>query len=184
MPSSAGFMASVAKIHLLHGRAFWVLGLIRQRGSLYCVGMSELFEICCERDPVPSHQRQQLLRLLKSGADVHATDKNGVTALHHAVRFRSPVAVQTLIEHGANVNQPCRRHGSTPLHRAVTQTGAPGTAGRGGAALTIVKLLLAAGADPSITNKLGKRPYDYAIDDALRALLAKPPDPPTERLYC
>ena len=58
-----------------------------------------------------------------SGADVHATDKNGVTALHHAVRFRSPVAVKTLLEHGANVNQACRRNGSTPLHRAVTLRG-------------------------------------------------------------
>ena len=91
------------------------------------------------------------------GADIHATDKNGVTALHHAVRFRSPLAVKTLIEHGANVNQACRRNGSTPLHRAVTQTGAPGTAGKAAAAEEIIRILLEAGADPSIANKAGKK---------------------------
>src|SRR5687767_15916370 len=113
---------------------------------------NELFEICCERNPNPVDQRKQLLKVLKAGADIHATDKNGVTALHHAVRFRSPTAVRTLIERGANVNQRCRRSGSTPLHRAVTTTGAPGTAGKGAEALEIVTLLLAAGADPTITN--------------------------------
>jgi tankyrase len=134
---------------------------------------NELFDICSERDPNPVDQRKRLQKLLKAGADVHVTDKNGVTALHHAVRFRSPVAVKTLIEHGANVNQACRRNGSTPLHRAATQTGAPGTAGRGRAATEIIQLLLAAGADPSIANKSGKKPVDYVKDDVLRSLLAQ-----------
>jgi tankyrase len=87
---------------------------------------NELFEICCERDSKPDDQRRRLVKALKAGADVEAADKNGVTALHHAVRFRSPSAVKTLVEHGADVNCACRRNGSTPLHRAVTQTGAPG----------------------------------------------------------
>jgi uncharacterized protein len=134
---------------------------------------NELSEICCERDPRPAEQRKRLLMALKRGANIEATDKNGVTALHHAVRFRSPTAVKTLIEHGANVNQACRRNGSTPLHRAVTQTGAPGTAGRAQAARAIIKILLAAGADPSITNKLGKRPADYATDETIKSLLRK-----------
>jgi uncharacterized protein len=132
---------------------------------------NELFDICSDRNPNPADQRKLLLKILKAGADVHATDKNGVTALHHAVRFRSPTAVKTLIEHGANVNQACRRNGSTPLHRAVTQTGAPGTAGRAEAAKEIIQLLLAAGADPSIANKLGRKPADYVKDSAVRSLL-------------
>ena len=41
---------------------------------------------------------------------------------------------------------------------AVTQTGAPGTAGKGRAAREIIMILLAAGADPSIRNKPGKKP--------------------------
>ena len=104
-------------------------------------------------------------------ADVHVTDKNGVAALHHAVRFRSPAAVKTLIGRGADVNQACRRNGSTPLHRAVTQTGAPGTAGRQTAAIEIIRLLLGAGADPSIPNKSGKKPADYVTDATIKAML-------------
>jgi tankyrase len=132
----------------------------------------ELSEICAERGPDPKDQRRRLVALLESGADVHAADKNGVTALHHAVRFRSPIAVKTLIEHGANVNQVCRKSGSTPLHRAVTSTGAPGTAGKRAEAREIVALLLAAGADPSIRNKGGRTPGDYATDEEIRAILA------------
>jgi tankyrase len=133
--------------------------------------MNELFEICCEGDSQSADQRRRLERALRAGANIHAADKNGVTALHHAVRFRSPAAVEALIAHGANVNQACRRNGSTPLHRAVTQTGAPGTAGRQEAARAIVQMLLAAGADPSIPNKSGKTPADYAKDETIRALL-------------
>jgi tankyrase len=132
---------------------------------------NELSSICCERNPNSADQRKRLIALLKAGVDIHAADKNGVTALHHAVRFRSPVAVKTLIEHGANVNRACRKSGSTPLHRAVTQTGAPGTAGRRQEALEIIRLLLAAGANPSITNKTGRKPADYVTDDAIKSLL-------------
>ena len=130
-----------------------------------------LSDICAEQNPNAADQRKRLLKLLKAGADIHATDKNGVTALHHAVRFRSPVAVKTLIEHGANVNQVCRRSGSTPLHRAVTTTGAPSTAGKRAQGLEIIRLLLAAGADASITNKSGRKPSDYVKDEAIKAML-------------
>jgi tankyrase len=134
---------------------------------------NELFDICCERDAKPAEQRRRILAALKRGVNVHAADKNGVTALHHAVRFRSPAAVKALVENGANVNQACRRNGSTPLHRAVTQTGAPGTAGKDGAAKAIIELLMAAGADPSITNKLGKAPADYVTDETIKSLIQR-----------
>lgn len=131
----------------------------------------ELSSICAEQNATPADQRRRIIALLEAGADVHATDKNGVTALHHAVRFRNLIAVKTLIEHGADVNQVCRRSGSTPLHRAVTQTGAPGTAGKRRDVSEIVQLLLAAGADPSITNKSGRRPADYLKADAIKSML-------------
>lgn len=137
--------------------------------------MSEILEIsdiCSEQNPDPEDQRQRIIELLQTGVDIHATDKNGVTALHHAVRFRSPTAVQTLIERGANVNQACRRSGSTPLHRAVTTTGAPGTANKQVEARQIVALLLAAGADPKIQNRQGRIPGDYAKDENIRELLS------------
>lgn len=128
-------------------------------------------EICAERNPDPVEQRKRIVALLTSGAEINASDKNGVTALHHAVRFRSPTAVEALIEHGANVNQACRKSGSTPLHRAVTTTGAPGTAGKRQEAIEIIRLLLAAGANPSITNKSERKPIDYVKDDMIRSLL-------------
>ena len=112
--------------------------------------------------------------LLKSGEDVNQTDKNGVTPLHHAVRFRSPSAVRALLEHGARVNQACTRSGSTPLHRAVTSTGAPGTAGKQREAIQIVEILLAFGANPALKNKLGKTPAVYARNpEVLRRILKK-----------
>jgi uncharacterized protein len=132
-----------------------------------------LSEICAEQHPNCADQRRRLIALLTAGADVNAADKNGVTALHHAVRFRSPVAVRTLIEHGASVNQACRKSGSTPLHRAVTTTGAPSTAGKRQEAVEIIRLLIAAGADPSIPNKSGRKPADYVKDDAIKSLLEK-----------
>lgn len=134
--------------------------------------VNELFEICCKRAPDPADQERRIDAAIKAGVDVHQTDKNGVTALHHAVRFRSPIAVQSLIRSGANVNQRCRRNESAPLHRAVCQTGAPGTAGRSEAVTEIVAMLLAAGADPSIANKSGKTPADYVTNDLLRSLLS------------
>ena len=133
--------------------------------------MNELFDICSEQNPKPADQRKRLLAALKQGADIHAADKNGVTALHHAVRFRSAAAVKMLVENGADVNRACKRNGSTALHRAVTQTGAPGTAGKSDAAKEIVRILLDAGTDPSIANKSGRRPIDYVADPSVAEML-------------
>jgi len=130
--------------------------------------------ICCLRDADPAQQRKEIEAALQAGADIHETDKNGVTALHHAVRFRSPAAVEVLLEHGANVNQTCRRSGSTPLHRAVTWSGAPATAGKQDAAREIIAILLRFGADPSIKNRNGKLAADYVKDEGLRRQLAVP----------
>jgi tankyrase len=136
----------------------------------------ELSGVCGQRDPDPDKQGASILRLIKAGADIHETDKNGVTLLHHAVRFRSPAAVEALLRLGAAVNQTCKRSGSTPLHRAVTSTGAPGTAGKSAQARDIIEILLRYGADPSIKNKLGKKPADYVRDKELRRLLKKKSD--------
>lgn len=134
----------------------------------------ELSDVCCERNPDPGKQRAEIEALLKAGADIHETDKNGVTPLHHAVRFRSPAAALTLLQHGARVNQACKRSGSTALHRAVTSTGAPDTAGKREEAIQIIKLLMKFGADASVKNKLGKTPADYVRDDGLLPLLRQP----------
>jgi uncharacterized protein len=131
----------------------------------------QLSAVCAAKAPDPVAQAEEIAVLIRAGADVGETDKNGVTPLHHAVRFRSPAAVRALIAGGADVDQTCKRSGSTALHRAVTSTGAPGTAGKRAEAREIVALLLAAGADPSIRNKGGKAPIDYSTDETIRALL-------------
>lgn len=130
-----------------------------------------LAQICIDRDLSAAEKRRWLEEAIAAGAELEATDKNGVRALHHAVRFRSTAAVETLLEAGADVNAQCRRNGSTPLHRAVTATGAPGTAGQGDEAREIVRLLLAAGADPTKRNKQGKSPLDCVTDPSIRAML-------------
>jgi hypothetical protein len=73
------------------------------------------------------------------------------------------------------VNQACKRSGSTALHRAVTSTGAPETAGKQEEAKQIVAILLRFGADPKVKNKSGKIPADYVRDDEIRRLLKRRP---------
>lgn len=131
----------------------------------------ELSGVCCRRNPEPDVQRTEIEALLDAGADLHETDKNGVTPLHHAVRFRSPAAVETLLRRGAAVNQTCKRSGSTALHRAVTSTGAPGTSGKHLEAKQIVEILLRYGADPAIKNKNGKKAADYVRNEEILRLL-------------
>lgn len=136
--------------------------------------MNSLSAICCQRNPDPDVQRAAIESLLSAGANPDEVDKNGVTALHHAVRFRNPAAVEALLRGGAAVSQTCKRSGSTPLHRALTTTGAPGTAGKDHEAREIVALLLKFGADPAIKNKMGKIAADYTRDEQILRLLAKP----------
>src|SRR5262245_30060064 len=114
--------------------------------------LRELSAICCQRNADAARQTAEIEAAIRAGADLQETDKNGVTPLHCAVRFRSPAAVEVLLKHGASVNQACKRSGSTPLHRAVTSTGAPATAGKEAEAKQIIEILLRHGADPAIKN--------------------------------
>ncbi len=69
------------------------------------------------------------------------------------------------------MNQKCKRSGSTALHRAVTSTVAPGTAGKREEAKQIIAILMQHGADPALKNKLGKTPADYLEDEESRSIL-------------
>ncbi|TWT33598.1 Ankyrin repeat protein [Posidoniimonas corsicana] len=122
-------------------------------------------------DPDPSAQREAIRLLIGAGVPVNEADKNGVTPLHRAVRFRSPAAAEELITHGADVNAADKRSRATPLHRTAVSSGAPATAGKTDAAIRLAELLLAHGADPQATNKSGQTPGDLARDQQLRAVL-------------
>ena len=87
--------------------------------------------------------------------------------------FRSPSAVAELLKLGADPNATDQRTESTPLHRAVTDTGAPTTAGKLEDAIAIVRLLLSNGADPRKKNKNGRSITDYVRNPRMRAKFAE-----------
>jgi ankyrin repeat protein len=73
-------------------------------------------------------QQRMIELLVAAGAVIDAADKGGVTALHRAVRARSPRAVATLLALNADPTVRTKR-GSTPRDMAAKPTGAGGTAG-------------------------------------------------------
>lgn len=83
--------------------------------------------------------------LLDRGANVNARNHAGVTPLHLAIRARNLPVAQVLLQHGADPNAVDQR-GSTPLRRAMSSSGAGGTAGID--ATPFVTLLLTWGATP------------------------------------
>ena len=95
-----------------------------------------------------------------------------MTALHRAVRARSPAAVAALLSAGADPGAATRKAGSTALHLAVAPTGASGTAGAGDYQLEIVRMLLAAGATLADVDRNGVTVANRVNSQALRNALA------------
>ena len=91
------------------------------------------------RDAVSQGDVKALRRLLKRGADVHAKDRWGQTALHRAADWGRADVVKVLLEHGADVNAR-DADGATPLDEAWFHY------------TDVVKLLLEKGADPNATT--------------------------------
>lgn len=96
--------------------------------------------------------------LLKAGASLKATDDNGWTPLHYAVRTGDPAMVAGLLAKGADPNA-ASKGGYRPLHLALR-------AGYGVPAAAVVRVLIAKGADPKLTNKAGQTPLDLLRSDA------------------
>jgi ankyrin repeat protein len=126
-------------------------------------------------DKEPTEPAIRCIRLLlAAGARLDIEDNNGHDSpLSRAVSNRCPEYVAMLLEAGAPVNQAGTLHGYTPLIIACCQyEDNPGS-------LECIRLLLKAGADPSIKSKSGstalsiaesnKRPtFAQMIRDALR----------------
>jgi ankyrin repeat protein len=120
----------------------------------------------------PDAQRRIIELLVAHGAVVDWPDRGGITALHRAVRARSPAAVAALLAAGADPRAVTKQAGSTALHLAVTSTGAGGTANTDGLQLEIVRLLLAAGANMSDVDRNGIAVVDRIRSRALRDAVA------------
>ena len=121
----------------------------------------------------PESQVKTIRLLINSGADVHAQDMNGATALHRAVRTRCAAAVKCLIVAGSDPTRP-NRSGSTPFHLAVQNTG------RGGSGTSIAKTaqreiidtFLARGLNPeAVKDGKGKSVLDSTRTGCIRDML-------------
>jgi uncharacterized protein len=109
--------------------------------------------------------------LLDRGADPNARNWDDVTPLHQAVRARNLAVVEVLLERGADPNARDKIRGSTPLRRAVSGTGAGGTAGTGDLMAPLTRILLEYGADPDARDKRGVPVHASARAPEVCALL-------------
>ena len=120
-----------------------------------------------------TNQVKTIEALLNAGADLHAKDKNGATALHRAVRTRSAAAVEYLLRAGADPtaqNLP----GATPFHLATQNTGRGGTGDSTAksAQKKIIQSMLAHGVSPTLKDSRGKTVLDWATSEWIQQLLA------------
>ncbi len=114
-----------------------------------------------------AEQRDQagVRALLKSGADVNATQADGTTALHWTAYHDDALSAALLVRAGAKVNT-MNRFGMVPLAQACKNGNA-----------SMVKLLLDAGADPNTTLNGGETVLMLASRsgnvEAVKMLLAR-----------
>jgi len=116
-------------------------------------------------DAAERRDRAMVRTLLKSGADVNATQIDGTTALHWAAYNDDVETAALVVKAGANVNV-ANRYGVPPLALACTNGNA-----------AVVKLLLEAGADANATMKGGETVLMLAARsgnvEAVKALLVR-----------
>ena len=121
--------------------------------------------------------------LLKSGAEVGATDGYGSNALHAAAMGGRDAPLALLLHYApwrwvvsqpppyrATLDATAGDDAMTPLHCAVLSAGP--------ARLECARLLLRAGADTEIKNKKGQTAEELAVDKGLAALIALLREPP------
>jgi hypothetical protein len=124
----------------------------------------------------PAQQVKTIRCLLDAGADLHAMDKNGATALHRAVRTRCAAAVECLLQAGAD--PAARNHpGATPFHLAAQNTGRGGSGDPAAKAAQrrIIESMLAHGVSPAMKDARGKSVLDWATSEWVQQLLSGTP---------
>jgi ankyrin repeat protein len=96
--------------------------------------------------------KEEVVRLLDSGADPSAQDDNGWSPLHFAAQSNSADIAGALLAAGAMVDLK-DSDGNTPLFRAVFSSCGDGA---------LIDLLRKAGADPQAANNSGVTPVSLA----------------------
>jgi ankyrin repeat protein len=94
----------------------------------------------------------QVVALLRRGADVNASDVDAFTPLHFAAQEGSLEAARVLLDHGAAVDA-ANVYGNTPLRVAVFNSRGQGD---------LIELLRSRGADPHHVNSTGQTPVGLA----------------------
>ena len=96
--------------------------------------------------PRPDQKIESCIRLLlDAGIDPASIDDFGQTPLHYAVRHGNKVALNVLIDAGANPNKPDLKYGNSPLHLAATLGSSD-----------MISLLVEAGANPEAARANGE----------------------------
>jgi ankyrin repeat protein len=118
----------------------------------------------------------EMLRLLESGLDPNAADRQGETPLMYAAYRDRTESVRVLLGAGAEPNHQ-RLDGNTALHLAVdsaidraTQDGEP----IGEEQLRTIRLLLRAGARVDLRKTRGQTAVDWARAAEVRSVLLGP----------
>ena len=103
--------------------------------------------------------------LIDAGAQADYTDRFNQSVLHSAVCVNSPQIIALLIARGADVNRRCNVNGrhTTPLINAIRY--------RKTECAEIIRLLLEAGANPSVKDAAGKTALDYAEEKGYTATI-------------
>ena len=95
--------------------------------------------------------------LLEHNAEINAQDREGLTALHHTIRYGSEAdrfqIVQLLLKHGANANVHDNEL-QTPLHWVSMRPDL----------LDVSRILLEHGADVDVEDKDGKTPLQLSLE--------------------
>jgi ankyrin repeat protein len=134
-------------------------------------GLTALHRVADMRKAPQAAAAEMATLLLDRGAEPNARNWDDVTPLHQAVRARNLSVVEVLLARGADANARDKLRGSTPLRRAVSATGASGTAGTSELMVPLTRLLLEHGADPDDRDKRGIPVRDSARAPRIRALL-------------
>jgi hypothetical protein len=122
----------------------------------------------------PEAQASTIAFLIRAGADPNARNKSGAGPLHQAVRTRCAAAVRALLANGANPRL-ANGSGSTPLHLAVQNTGrgGSGSATAREQQAEIIRMLIAAGARLTDTDRHGKTVADSIRGKRLADILGR-----------